>query len=734
MLLMAWVVLPTAANDYLKIYFKDGHTERHYMKLVENISATKYDLEGNLHSDYQMQQIVMKDTTYSYYLADIDSMAFRKVYEEQIKKDIETVTSGAESALQSCQTVEEMGQHLEELRSLEGVESVSMIPSGVVIQIRDWRNVFYIIPPEYIEEDNEQQYSSENLARLKLFQNRTPMTSSSDSGRPIKVALANKLHGDAARMGQQSAMTTLDLELKLLGFESQYINNVDLKFFLEDIYEYDHVILLTHGIYYMDTGVHHLATDTKIHKSESGNWVLDSETEALLDQSDIDELGIYTAEFGGIDFAYYATVSENFINKRTSKKEHQKPSIFFNGACLSLYGNDILERSVEPYEVRGNDNMAKALCKDNSFDIYIGYTDENHRGIHGGVNLFRNMLNGQSEEVAFSNIKPKYLCDDYLFNQAYLTEVCYDSNPQISPRKSFLVKTKTKEMSALDIVAYDVDGKIRLKGNTTMLYPKESTVKCGFKYTFDGVDYHEILCEKEYNGGDLREDNVSFSTTIDSPSGQNLTYRAFTYDGKNYNWGEERSFTLSETPVDGDRTLAASFNAGGAQYGLYIKQDKYDVVYNADGTPYYRTAITLDVTKNGSMTSYTVDNGPYFEDFHNNQGPCVAINQQTNQIFIFASSSLGWSYALEGYCYVSQLNNISFNKETVFTEANWGWYPYFTYENGTLCLNHFSFAGYYAMFSTRSSNGIWYTDYGYSIYPDEFDAQSKQAGNVYVIQ
>ena len=54
--------LPITANDYLKIYFKDGHTERHYMKLVESISATKYDLKGTLHSDYQMQQIIMKDT------------------------------------------------------------------------------------------------------------------------------------------------------------------------------------------------------------------------------------------------------------------------------------------------------------------------------------------------------------------------------------------------------------------------------------------------------------------------------------------------------------------------------------------------------------------------------------------------------------------------------------------------------------------------------------------------
>jgi hypothetical protein len=62
---LAISALPVSANDYLKIYFKDGHTERHYMKLVESISASKYDLEGNPHEDYQVQQIVMKDTTYS---------------------------------------------------------------------------------------------------------------------------------------------------------------------------------------------------------------------------------------------------------------------------------------------------------------------------------------------------------------------------------------------------------------------------------------------------------------------------------------------------------------------------------------------------------------------------------------------------------------------------------------------------------------------------------------------
>ena len=80
---LLFMAIPMQGQNYLKLWFKDGHTERHFMHLVKSISATKYDLEGNLHSDYQMQQIIMEDTTYSYYIADIDSMSFKKVDEEQ---------------------------------------------------------------------------------------------------------------------------------------------------------------------------------------------------------------------------------------------------------------------------------------------------------------------------------------------------------------------------------------------------------------------------------------------------------------------------------------------------------------------------------------------------------------------------------------------------------------------------------------------------------------------------
>ena len=220
-------------------------------------------------------------------------------------------------------------------------------------------------------------------------------------------------------------------------------------------------------------------------------------------------------------------------------------------------------------------------------------------------------------------------------------------------------------------------------------------------------------------------------------------YDVRAYDGKhgtNYRDRCEGMFIRPVISADGIpaepnlRLFAYDYDLDGTRYALYRQSDKNDVRYNADNTPYYRTKFTLDVTKNGSTETYTIDDNIYFTEIGGAQIPCMAIDLISNKMFIFVNSSNGYSYSLDGYCFVSSLNNINFQKETVFTEANFGWWPYFTYDNGTLQLQHFSYAGYYAMTSTRSSNGIWTTDWGYDIYPDEFRALSEQAGKVLLIR
>ena len=197
-------------------------------------------------------------------------------------------------------------------------------------------------------------------------------------------------------------------------------------------------------------------------------------------------------------------------------------------------------------------------------------------------------------------------------------------------------------------------------------------------------------------------------------------------------------YDMSEAYLDAlqnkeERTLLLSHDQDGINYSLFSKNDYNDVRYDNDETAYFRTTLTLDVTKDGTTNTYTVDDGPYVSDVASRQRPCMAINTLTRQMFIFDNSSDGYAYALDGYCYVTSLDNISFQKETVFTDANWGWWPKFILsEGGQLTLTHFSFAGYYAMTSTRNNDGSWTTSGVDNISPDDYKAQSEGKPNVLV--
>ena len=56
-LLMAWVVLPMMGQDCMEVHFKDGTERRFYLEGVVEVSTSKYDANGVMHSDYDYQHI-----------------------------------------------------------------------------------------------------------------------------------------------------------------------------------------------------------------------------------------------------------------------------------------------------------------------------------------------------------------------------------------------------------------------------------------------------------------------------------------------------------------------------------------------------------------------------------------------------------------------------------------------------------------------------------------------------
>ena len=71
------------------------------------------------------------------------------------------------------------------------------------------------------------------------------------------------------------------------------------------------------------------------------------------------------------------------------------------------------------------------------------------------------------------------------------------------------------------------------------------------------------------------------------------------------------------------------------------------------------------------------------------------------------------------------------DRQTLFTAANFGWFPYFTWESDQLALNCFSFAGYFAIIAYQDED--WALYYAGDIYPDDFKAR-QQANNLIFIR
>ena len=77
-LVMAMIALPMMAQDCMEVYFKDGTTRKFYLKNVTEITTSRQDADGVMHSDYDYQHVTTTNGRYIYALNDIDSIAFTK--------------------------------------------------------------------------------------------------------------------------------------------------------------------------------------------------------------------------------------------------------------------------------------------------------------------------------------------------------------------------------------------------------------------------------------------------------------------------------------------------------------------------------------------------------------------------------------------------------------------------------------------------------------------------------
>ena len=272
-----------------------------------------------------------------------------------------------------------------------------------------------------------------------------------------------------------------------------------------------------------------------------------------------------------------------------------------------------------------------------------------------------------------------------------------------------------------------------------------------------GMDYMFYKCSglttiyagSEWNTNTVTESNNMFfgCTNLVGGKGTHYDYDHIDHTYARIDGGPNSQtpgyFTYKEAPVVsgdfGNRMLLLWRQVGGKEYRLYKALDKNQYRTNADGWKMYLTQLTLDIVDGNDITTVVVDEGTIYTDDNRYNDATIAsmmIDKERNMMYVFNNSKAdGGGYSMNGYAYLSPVDQPAFNKEMVFEDSNWGWFSIFTgtTNDGQPVLSHFSYAGYYEMVSTRTQEGYWTSESLDHIMPDDMNARWAKTNKVTVV-
>ena len=417
------------AYEYFVIYFSDGtKSEAFYASDVESIGYSKTDLNGIERDSWQVQEIQTIDSLYRYSLASIRYVDFKEGDMNQVIEDIANACTAITPIYAQCESIDDIAQHLSEIKSAEGVEDAWISNQTLFVKIKDWETITYNFPPEDGEYDGI--FAQEALSQVRE-RAKAPNSGSShqDYTEDIKkLCVINQQYRDESRESRKEAQEDF-VELALYtgrggGTSASVVslNSPYPLFFLKDIYDYDYIFLMTHGYYDEKTSLHWLLTGEQLYvANEYGavdNNVIWSKVQKIFDKKyPISKKKKYPLNMEDEDFAnylsvgfykekregskvpvFYSTISNKWIAASTYQFKQEGKVVIFNSACQSLMGND---------------NLAQAFFKKGAGQ-YIGYDETAHWGHVAGNGFIAGLINGKSSFVSYLSIPKRYR--DYTFD------------------------------------------------------------------------------------------------------------------------------------------------------------------------------------------------------------------------------------------------------------------------------------------------------------------------------
>ena len=570
LMLLVCAIQTTTAYEYFTIYFSDGtKSEAFYATDVDSICYSKLSLDGIAFDDWQVQEIYTCDSVYRYPLVQIDSLSFKDVDENKVAEDIAHVGTTITPIYAKCESIDDISQHLSEIRGIEGVEDVWINNQVMYVKIRDWGTITY----GYRSEDESfSGVFSQDVAFL--IKNRAADAYRTSSHQDytediVNMCVINQQYRDEDP-NRNSRREAEDLFIKICnqwGLNPIPVNNPSPEFFAKDLYDFDFVFLMTHGSYDENTGLHWILTGEQLYvANEDGiidENVLELKVRDIFEKkyplskevdivSDYISIGSYKEIRNGVRVpVYYTKISNKWISLGGQDFKHPGKAIVFNTSCQSLMGNDTSH---------DNDNMANAFFRRGA-GLYLGYNQENGVGHIAGNGFLSGLINGKSSYASFLSIPKRY--SDYTFyseaqNKNVQPILRYKLNPNYGQDICLTHPITFDASPSADFSKWTLEGGVRTYMPLCNFYSINSCNDEVKKNTYGFlVSNSPEMTNAEQINIDLTSDDVSYNNdyflnwkkNIDKIGEKELQpnstyyYRAYMNDGYSNCYGEIKQFT-----------------------------------------------------------------------------------------------------------------------------------------------------------------------------------------------
>lgn len=609
---LAMMALPTLAQDCMEVHFKNGTDQRYYLEGVIEVTTTRQDGNGVMHSDYDYQLVKTQSGNYTFALDEIDYISFVKYNKEQTKQDFKSAMTNTLPILADCETIGDVNRKISQIKSAPGVENAWSDGHDLFIKINNWETVSFHFNHDDVADLEETKHA---ISSVRSFIPKLKKVLGTN-GKPLSVVIANQQHYDTDRTKiVNDYLKPLLKDFAACGFDTTYVVPT-IDFFSKEIYNYDVIFLLTHGNFNSVSKKHFFATGEELGKAKKTKE--DDPSQNYIDawydnlQSMIEKTKYkgtrligsgWNEEKRGSTWYWvgHPCLYEDFFKDKDNggfaEGRFKQNSVFFSTACSSMEGNDDYPESWH--------SLADKFVN-RGLGVYYGYSNHDQYGKYAGYYFLRAMLFGLTTGSAYLALNPSYRVEP-TDDQAVLKRYPIDDTDLI-----FISPTHTKEIdSEIAQNSYNYNQKVVVEGLTSSLNPEYLTL--GFEYStnkdFLGPGFFTNDVEVTQLLKPVEMGNVHFRAELTNLEPNQVYYcRAYTSDGRSYNYGERREISLKEQTtypdlqvapqkltVEVGETVTFDITAGSGKYEAKSEDDKVATA-SVDGNMVSITGVSVDNT------------------------------------------------------------------------------------------------------------------------------------------